>query len=166
MTTTLLGSITMRALGIHARRILDFLMHEHAAHGGRENGWLAAPYRHLRTWGLSDEDIRKGFEELFITGFVRRTHQGLRQAGGKEPSRYALTWLPTLCGSDDAAPPTHEWLEVIATLGPKKIGNVQAVRVWLKAEVAAASIGRQRKRRATPQTGGGSPLIAGPTILH
>jgi hypothetical protein len=47
MTSTMISSLTFRALGIHARRILDFLQVEHAAHGCKENGNLGATYRQL-----------------------------------------------------------------------------------------------------------------------
>lgn len=68
---------------------------EHASHAGRENGNFAATYQQLKTWGVTAADVRKGLAELYATSFVQQTRQGLRQAGGGEPSRYALTWLPT-----------------------------------------------------------------------
>lgn len=160
LTTTMFGSITYRALGIHARRILDFLLYEHATHRGYENGRLAAPYRQLEKWGVTAADVRKGLEELYATGFVRLTHQGLRQDGGGEPSRYALTWLPTLVGSPNEGPATHDWLAVISRLGPKGVGTVSAARQWLKAETAAARRGTVAKarRRSTPHLALVSPL--------
>lgn len=164
MTKVMLGSITLRALGVHARRILDFLMHEHAGHGGLENGNLAAPYLQLEPWGLTEADVSKGFAELFAAGFVRRTHAGLRQAGGGEPSRYALTWLPTLAGTSRAENPTHDWQEVLKRLGQHGVGTVREARIWLKAEVARQNVGRgaaaraRKARKATPQMQVISPL--------
>ncbi|WP_372783483.1 hypothetical protein [Phenylobacterium sp.] len=137
MTRTHLGAITFKALGINARRILDFLMYEHLQHAGRENGNLAASYRQLEAWGVTAADVRKGLAELTATGFVRVTSRGMRQAGGGEPSRYALTWLPTRSGSSDEAPPTQDWDDIIKGLEKLGVGNVIAARKWLKAEVAA-----------------------------
>lgn len=57
MTRTMLASITFRALGISARRILDALLCEHMGHGGAENGNLEA-----------DRD----FENMFAATIMRR----------------------------------------------------------------------------------------------
>jgi hypothetical protein len=166
VTRTMLASITYRALGIHALRILDFLMAEHAGHGGRENGNLAAPYRQLEAWGVTSSDVRKGFEELFATGFVRVTRQGLRQAGGGEPSRYALTWLPTLAAGPNEGAPTHDWQAVIRRLQTKGIGSVAAARRWLRDEVRPKQRAVRRVRplqKATPHLQVVSPLKCGAT---
>jgi hypothetical protein len=155
ITTTMLGSITFRGLGIGARRNLDFLLMQHAAKGGRENGNLTATYKQLAVWGSTAADVRRGFEELYATGFVCMTFQGHRQAGGGEPSRYALTWLPTLgfgptqVKTEGAGPPTHEWTEVISHLNKKGIGTVRGARTWLKGQTSGMKRGA-RKQQATP----------------
>jgi hypothetical protein len=166
MTNTMLGSITFRALGIHARRILDFLLHEHTSHRGRENGNLAAPYEHLETWGVTSADVRKGFAELRVCGFVELTKQGSRVAGGGEPSRYALTWLPTLAGTPSRQPPTHAWRAVLESLAKQKIGNVIEARQWLRNEVAAFSRGRKEKRKLTPHLQVVSPIKCEATTIQ
>lgn len=135
MTNTMLGSITFRALGISARRILDFLLFEHAEHGGKANGHLAAPYRQLVAWGLTRADIRKGLEELIVTGFVLQTVEGRFSKGGTEAARYELTWLPTNAGGPDDAPPSHAWLKVIGGLRAENVGSVAAAKRWLRAMV-------------------------------
>jgi hypothetical protein len=132
MTNVMIGSTTFGALGIHARRILDFLMIEHIAHAGRENGRLAATYRQLERFGLTKADIRKGFAELELAGFVRLTEQGMRQAGGGAPSRYALTWLPTFVGTPDVRPATNEWRAVLAKICGEGVHDVRGARKWLK----------------------------------
>ncbi len=131
----MLGSITFRALGISARRILDRLLYEHMSHGGAENGNLGATYAQIEIWGVTAADVRKGLAELYVTGFVRQTAQGCFTIGGKVLSRYALTWLPTGRGKA-AVPPTHDWLTVIEALHDQKIGSIAAARAWLRAEVA------------------------------
>lgn len=161
------GSITFRALGIHARRILDFLLYEHAQHGGRENGNLAAPYRQLEAWGVTAADVSKGMAELMLTGFVERTKEGRRLDGVGVPARYALTWLPTHANSSGEEKPTHEWSRVIDRLGKLQVGNVGAARAWLRSQIGAGGVedlGRgaskraKQKRAATPQVIGSLPL--------
>jgi hypothetical protein len=158
MTNTMAASITFRALGIHARRILDFLMCEHASHAGRQNGNLAAPYQQLETWGVTTADVRKGLAELYATGFVRLTKQGLRQAGGGEPSRYALTWLPTMASTTAEEPPSHDWTRVIDRLLKQGVGNVPQARRWLKQEIAGEVRGQRKKQRSTPHLQVVSPI--------
>jgi hypothetical protein len=157
MTATMTGSITYQALGISARRILDFLLHEHASHGGRENGNLAAPYLQLERWGVTAADVRKGFAELIATGFVVVNKQGLRVAGGGTPSRYALTWLPTLAGTPSEQPPSHRWQEVIQQLGRDGVGSAVEARKWLRRQTEGSRRG-QRKRKPTPHLQVVSPL--------
>ena len=149
MTKTQLACLTMRALGISARRILDALMVEHMAHGGSANGELAATYEQLANWGVTPADVRKGIEELIATGFVRQTVQGLFAMGRRVPSRYALTWLPTGTGPAAKAP-THEWLRVIEQLQRERIVTVPAVKRWLRDQVGVHSRGRQGRRKRTP----------------
>lgn len=140
----LLMAPTFGALGIAARRILDLLLVEHTSHAGRENGKLAATYLQLEAFGLTKADIRKGFAELEATGFVRLTEQGLRQAGGGEPSRYALTWYPTKAGSPHAVEASHDWRKILYGLRRAGITTVRAVRLWLRAQTAEHS--RSRKQ--------------------
>ncbi len=144
------GSITFRALGTHARRIVDFLLYEHASHGGRENGNLAAPYEQLGPWGVTATDVRRGLEELFATGFVGLVQPGICvdiNGGGGEPARYALTWLPTLAGSGAEESATHDWKTVPGQLGRKRIGNVSAARRWLRDETAGKRRGWLKAER-------------------
>lgn len=138
-TSTMLASNSFRALSLPARRVLDFLMFEHASHGGRENGNLAAPYRQLTVWGCTQDDVRKGLDELHVLGFVTTTKQGHRQAGGGEPSRYALTWVTVFPGTADEAPPTNLWLHVSHKLHREGVANVRAVRGWLKGQLSKPS---------------------------
>jgi hypothetical protein len=151
MTTAMMGSMTFRSLGINARRILDFLLFEHASHGGKENGNLGATYLQLEAWGVTSTDIRKGFAELYATGFVELTKQGARVAGGDQ-SRYALTWLPTLPGTPDAMPPSHAWSRMADRLYREGRNDLPAIKAWLKEQTADhRRKPRPTKQDATPQ---------------
>jgi hypothetical protein len=158
-TNAMLGSVTYRALGISAIRVMQFLMHEHAAHGGRENGNLAAPYRQLEAWGVTAADVRKGLAELYATGFLVQTRQGQRQAGGREPSRYALTWLPTHAGSPQEKAPSHAWTDALSLAIKQGVVDVQSAKAWLRA--ATAHYRRKaapKKRKTTPHLQVVSPI--------
>jgi hypothetical protein len=155
----MLRSMTYQALSIHARRILDFLLIELGHHAGHENGQLAATYRQLQRFGLTTADIRKGFAELELTGFVRLTEQGLRQAGGGAPSRYALTWRATMVGTPEAKPATNDWQDVLARIGREGVGDVRQARRWLKEALGERSR-RKAKGSPTPDIEGASHLRA------
>lgn len=143
MTRTMLGTITFRALGISARRILDAALYEHMSHGGADNGNLGRTYEQLELWGVTPADVRKGLAELYATGFLRQTSQGYFSIGGKVPSRYALTWLPT--GTwPGGGPATHDWIAVIDRLGREGIFTVAAAKRWLRSEVAEHSRGKPK----------------------
>jgi hypothetical protein len=153
MTTEMLEAPTFGALSISARRNLDFLMAEHTHHAGTENGRLAAPYLQLERFGVTKADIRKGLAELEATGFIRLMKQGLRQAGGGEPSRWALTWLPT--GRQREVEPTQDWKRMLILLRNDGVKTVREARKWLRHEVDR-SRGPRRVGGARCRAGGSS----------
>lgn len=159
ITREMVHSPTWAALSISARRIIDGLMIEHMSHGGRENGNLAVTYLQLEALGVTKADIRKGLVELQACGFIRMTHQGLRVAGGGEPSRFALTWLPTHTGSPIAALATNDWLEVRVRLTRKGLVTVRGVRRWLRDEVRRDV--PARRKAAPSQDIEGTPHMRG-----
>jgi len=157
ITHNMLASIAYQALGIHARRILDFLMCENMSHAGCENGRLHAPYLQLARFGVTGDDISRGFEELFVAGLVIKTRQGLRIAGGGAPSLYALTWLPTLLGSPDEQPATNDWRRAVRWMNRDGVGSVSEARSWLRDQTAHLRRGGRRKWRSTQQMRTASP---------
>lgn len=148
MTKAMLGSITYRALGINARRVLDAALYEHMSHGGAENGNLGLTYDQLAAWGVNRTDVRKALAEVFSTGFLRRTREGAFTLGGRIQARYAVTWLPTGVWPG-GGPATHDWIEVLDRLGKAGIGSVAQAKLWLRAEVETFSrsklIGQKQK---------------------
>lgn len=133
------------ALSVTARRILDLLLIEYLSHAGTENGNIAATYRQLEAHGVSKADIRKGLAELELCGFIQKTLQGLRIANGGEPSRYALTWLPTMRTSPMAKVATDDWRQTMVRLRQAGIHDVRDVRAWLKRELKHHARGRRKR---------------------
>jgi len=151
MTSTMMGALTFRALSIAARRILDRLHVEHMAHAGMENGALVVTYDQFEEWGVTRDDIRRGLEELYVTGFVEQTRQGFRVASSKTPSLYALTWLPTHAGDiAQATPPSHLWMAVLDRLRTEGTFTLKSIKKWLSVQTADTRRGHGRKRSTSP----------------
>jgi hypothetical protein len=98
----LLTSRAWQALGINARRFIDFIMIEHMRHGGRENGLLLAPRRQLEEFGIGQHFVSGAIEEAESLGFV-----DCKRGVGRRPSSYALSWLPLA----DDTPPSNRFLQ-------------------------------------------------------
>ena len=90
----MLRSPAMRVLSLSARRLLDRLEIELAAHAGGENGQLPLTYADLEEHGLDRHAIAPAIREAVALGFVEVTVRG--RAGNAEfraPSKYRLTYL-------------------------------------------------------------------------
>jgi hypothetical protein len=111
-TIAMLRSPAFCVLSLAARRILDRLEIEHAAHAGRENGKLPLTYEHLMEYGIYRRGIAPAIREVEALGFVEVTQRGRASftAEYRHPSRYRLTYRPTEDGEQ-----TDEW-ERIKTL--------------------------------------------------
>jgi hypothetical protein len=96
----LLQSDAWRSLSINARRLIDTLMLEHMRHGGKRNGFLAAPRRQLERAGIHAHLVSGAIEEVERIGLV-----DCRRGSGRRPSVYALTWLPLSDGTE----PRNRW---------------------------------------------------------
>src|SRR5579863_1943732 len=96
----LLRSDAWRSQSINCRRLIDFLMEEHMAHGGAENGKLKAPYRQLEAYGVGARYCADAIREAEDLGLVNCDRGGKRVA-----TTYTLTWLPLHNGG----PVTHRW---------------------------------------------------------
>lgn len=157
----MLQSQTYQSLGINARRILDFLICENCHHGGLENGNLCAPYAQLSKQGCTVDDVRKGLEELYVTGFIDLRAAGQRIAGGGDPARYALTWMPAIAPTANdtlpavgvayrraqLVPATGRWERVISELHRQGIAGVRQTRSWLKDQTVSFSRSQKAKAR-------------------
>lgn len=100
LTRELLTSAAWRSLRINGRRFIDFLMLEHMAHAGTENGRLKATYAQLNAFGIPKVKINEAIAEVEGVGLVECKRGGQRVA-----TTYTLTWLPI----DGLTPATNKW---------------------------------------------------------
>ena len=108
LTRELLTSDAWRALGINARRFIEFLMIEHMRHGGKANGLLVAPRRQLERFGVGARHISPAIEEAERLGLV-----DCKRGIGRRPSSCALTWLPL----SDGSAPSNRWRALMTSEG-------------------------------------------------
>lgn len=109
MTLGMMESAAFRALSHHARKVLDRIVREHMAQGGKENGRLKVTVRDFHA-DVHPRHIQGGIAEVEALGFAKRTSKG-RKAHGEDrgaPAQFRLTWLPVFEVSD-ASPATNEW---------------------------------------------------------
>jgi len=99
-----LESEAWRSVGINGLRLLHFLMIEHMRQGGKRNGFLLAPRRHLYAFGIGAHFVSGAIEEVERAGLV-----DCKRGVGRRPNYYALSWLPAA----DGAAPSHRWRSVV-----------------------------------------------------
>ena len=95
-----LESAAWRSLNLYGHRLVTFLMVEDMRHGGKQNGFLVAPYRQLEAFGIHKDFIAQTIAEVETVGLI-----DCIRGGHRVPNRYALTWRPLADGS----PPTERW---------------------------------------------------------
>lgn len=119
-TIEMLRSPAMRVLSLTARRILDRLEIEHAAHGGRDNGRLPVTYADLVEFGITDRKlITPGIRELCALGFVVLTKPGRSGNGAhRTPNLFRITYLPAR-----RAAPTNEWCRIETVAEAERIAR-------------------------------------------
>jgi hypothetical protein len=100
MPRELLESDAFGSLGISGFRLLRFLMIEHMRRGGRQNGYLKAPYRQLVAFGIGTHQLAAAISEAEEHGLIECHRYGLRVA-----TTYALTWLPL----HDGTAASNQW---------------------------------------------------------
>jgi hypothetical protein len=88
---SLIQSDAWRSAGINTRRFVDFLLLEHMAHGGKENGKLKAPYGQLEQFNINARFVSEAIAEAEKLGLVDCHRGGMRVA-----TTYTINWLPRL----------------------------------------------------------------------
>lgn len=87
-----------------ARRVLDFLLVDHMAHAGTENGALMATYDQMIAGGLPRRLIAGAIRELENLGLIRAERGGIC-GGQRNATRFRLTFYAT----KDGQPATNDW---------------------------------------------------------
>lgn len=92
---SLLQSPAWQDLSLNATRLVNFLMREHLAHGGRANGHLMAPHRQLVEFGMHPGAVAGAIKWASYLGII-----DVVRGKGKAPNRFTLTWLPLADGTE------------------------------------------------------------------
>jgi hypothetical protein len=107
-TIEMLKSPAMRVLGLSARRALNRIEIELAAHGGKDNGKLPVTKANFVQHGIHHNAVPAALRELERLGFI----QIIRGRGGngiyRSPNMFRLTYRPT------KAAPTNEWRAIVS----------------------------------------------------
>jgi hypothetical protein len=91
-----------RALSLSARRLLDRLEIQHAAHGGAENGKLPVTYDDFVRYGIHRHAVRPAIREAVALGFIKIRQNGRAgNADFRRPNIFELTYLRTQIGATD-----------------------------------------------------------------
>lgn len=114
----LLRSPAWRARSLYCVRLIEFLLLEHMAHAGTENGNLAAPYDQLVRFGLGRRYIRPAIEEAEALRLIEVRRGGKRGLVEHAMNRYRLTFYATRVVPETGHPywvaPGDEWRHVTA----------------------------------------------------
>lgn len=108
ITGDLLASEAWRGMSRPCHRFISYLMLEHCAHAGRENGRLKAPYCQLVRFGVSRKQVRASITEAIGRGLVAAEQRGGLYGPDRHrtPSLFRLTWLGCVNPVREA---TNEW---------------------------------------------------------
>lgn len=106
MTRTMLESEAWKAMPLAARKVVERVVLEHMAHGGKMNGELVVTKDNFAAYGIRRPSITEAVRIAIGLGFVDKTVQGVRSFGtARRPSEFALTWLPRR----DRSPASNRW---------------------------------------------------------
>jgi len=117
LTNHLIYSPAWKAQSINCRKLIDFLLLEHMAHAGLENGNLIATYDQLVESGISSRDyVNKAITEAEKLELIL-VERGGRRGFTNHLNIFTLTFLPIKCLQSDGtalyAYPPNNWQNVI-----------------------------------------------------
>ncbi len=132
ITFELMNSPSWRAKSISCSKLLDFLMLEHMAHKGMENGNLLATYNQLEQFGIARNCINKTIQEAENLGLVIAERKG-RQARNKNYCTcFKLTFLPHSFHNEKGvkmySEPSNDW-RMITDAEIEKLKNKKVKRL-------------------------------------
>ncbi len=150
LTRELLASPAWRAQSINCRRLIDFLLVDHANHAGTENGNLMAPYDQLVESGASRSEICNAVDEAKFLGLLW-VNRGGRWAGTNQPSTYQLTFLPTV---SNMQPATNDW----------KGKTPEAIKAWKADRTARKKARREYRKKQIPGSASRTTVVRLPEL--
>ena len=113
LTRELLVSAAWQSRSINCRRLVNYLMIEHLAHGGYENGHLTATFDQLVAFGIGRRFIHRTFDEIERLGLAEVERGGRRGFCENYVNKFRLTFVKDKVvnewGHTYTRSPTHEW---------------------------------------------------------
>jgi hypothetical protein len=95
-------------LSLSARRVIERLEIELAAHGGNDNGALPVTYGDFVAYGIGRDCVGPAIREAEALGFIRVTEHGRGgNAEDRQPNKFFITFAH--CRGSLKNPPTHDW---------------------------------------------------------
>ncbi|MCB2081951.1 MAG: hypothetical protein H6908_00670 [Hyphomicrobiales bacterium] len=129
VTQEMLFSPAWRGMSINCRRLMDFLMLEHMAHAGTENGNLYATYDQLEAFGIPRRLVHRTLTEAERLGLVLIERGGRKNQYHTHPTRFTLTCYPALYADSTGrrlyAEAGHQWRRTTWD-------DVTAIRAWMQ----------------------------------
>lgn len=117
----MLESPAYRVLSLAARRVLDRLAIELAAHGGNDHDKLPVTFNQFHDYGVHRHAIAPAIRELIALGFIEVSVQGRASAGScRWPNAFSLPWIN--CKSNPC--PVHPWRRIKTTEDATKIASM------------------------------------------
>jgi hypothetical protein len=108
----LLISRAWRTRSIHCIRLIDFLLVEHMAHAGRENGFLMATYDQLEAAGIGRRYIHEAITEAEQLGLILVERGGRRGFALSHANKFTVTFLRIKIRQKEVyyyGEPTNDW---------------------------------------------------------
>ena len=115
-TIEMLKSPAMRVLSLSARRALDRIEIELAAHGGKDNGSLIVTHANFVEHGIHDHAVAPALRELECVGIIQIFRGRAGNSVHRKPNMFRLTYVPT-----SRAAPTDEWKMLASMEAAEKI---------------------------------------------
>lgn len=108
----LLSSDAWRSMGIHCRKLIEFLEIEHMNHAGLENGNLFATYKQLEKFGINRRYINSAICEAEQKGLIIVERGARKKVNESFPNKFTLTYLRSVEKINNCPyyyTPSNEW---------------------------------------------------------
>jgi hypothetical protein len=150
---SLLESYAWRALSRAGRQVIDRIVIEHLAHGGRENGELIVRYEDFKEYGIHLHAIAPAQREVCALGLIIMMERG--RAGNAEyriPHKWALAFVK---GKRGAMPTTWKRFQSLPE------AKAVAAEARSTKDTNAVAKGKAQAKRRAPLPDSVIPFTAG-----